>query len=174
LSVLDLIVGGVQARLMKWRALLGKYSNLNMIVENIWVGGANNPKRVAEQDFDAVLDLREEDDPHYGEYLKENGVEYLNVKVSDRHGASPEILSQIVRWLDEKVGKGEKVLVHCNLGRGRSALVVAAYLVSQGLSPKNALNRIKEKRSVMHMNKQQMQALLDYYEAVSHASSHDS
>jgi diacylglycerol kinase (ATP) len=174
LSVLDLILGGVQARLMKWRALLGDYANLNMILENVWIGGVNSPERVVERDFDAVLDLREEDDLHYRKFLEEHGVEYLNVKVADRYGASPEVLSQIVKWLDEKVRKGKKVLVHCNLGRGRSALAVAAYLVSQCLSPEDALRKIKEKRSVTYMNSRQTQALLDYYEAISHASGHDS
>lgn len=159
---------------MKWRALFGDYANLNMIFDNVWIGGVNSPERVVERGFDAVLDLREEDDLHYRGFLKERGVEYLNVKVADRHGASPEVLSRIVKWLDEKVSKGEKVLVHCNLGRGRSSLAVAAYLVSRGLSPEDALRKIKGKRSVTYMNSRQTQALLDYYEAVTHASDHDS
>jgi diacylglycerol kinase (ATP) len=167
-------VGGVRARFMKLNALLNESVNHDMIVENVWVGGANGAKLVVSRGFGAILDLREEDNPRYRAFLRSHGVEYLNAKVPDRHGLSPETLSEIVEWLGDKTREDKKVLVHCNLGRGRSALAVAAYLVSQGVSPRDAVSKIKGKRSVTYMNKRQMQALLDYSEAVSHASGHDS
>jgi len=164
LGIYDLVVGGVQARLMKLRAVFGSRPNTNKITENVWVGGANDPKLVVSQNFDVVLDLREIDDLKYQNFLMNRGLEYVNVKIPDRYGASPEVLSQIVALINEKVSEGRKVLVHCNLGRGRSALVVAAYLVNQGLSPEDAIRKIKEKRSVTYLNERQRQALSDFSE----------
>jgi len=162
LGTYDLVVGGVQARLMRLRAVHGSRPNMNEITENVWVGGLNSPELVASQKFGVVLDLTENDDSLYGDTLKARNIEYVNIKIPDRYGASPEVLSQITALIDQKVSEGKKVLVHCNLGRGRSALVVAAYLISQGLSPEDALKKIKEKRSVTYLNERQKHALSGY------------
>jgi protein-tyrosine phosphatase len=167
LRTYDLVVGGVQARLMKLRAVFGSRPNTNKITENVWVGGANNPRLVVSQNFNVVFNLREIEDLKYQNFLMNHGLEYVNVKIPDRYGASPEVLSQIVALIDEKVSEGRKVLVHCNLGRGRSALVVAAYLVSHGLSPEEALKKIKEKRNVTYLNERQRQALSDFADTLS-------
>lgn len=167
LGTYDLVVGGVQARLMKLRAVFGSRPNTNEITENVWVGGFNSPELVVSQNFDVVLDLREIEDLKYQNFLMNHGLEYVNVKIPDRYGASPEVLSKIVALIDAKVRKGRKVLVHCNLGRGRSALVVAAYLVSHGLSPEEAIKKIKEKRNVTYLNERQRQALSDFADTLS-------
>jgi len=140
---------------------------MNKITEQVWVGGLNKPELVVSQNFSVVLDLRETDDLNYQNFLKNHGVEYLNIKVPDRYGASQEVLSRIVALINEKVRENRKILVHCNVGRGRSALAVAAYLVSQGLSPGEALQRIKEKRSVTYLNERQMQSLTDFADTLS-------
>ena len=162
MRIYDLAVGGIQARLIKMRAIWGMCPNFNKITENLWVGGANSPKLIVAQNFNIVLDLREINDLKYQNFLENHGLKYINIKIPDRYGASPEVLSQIVELIDEKVNKSRKVLVHCNLGRGRSTLVVAAYLVDQGLSPEEAIRKIKEKRSVTYLNERQMQALSDF------------
>ena len=163
----DLVIGGIQARLIKLRAIFGLRPNSNKITENVWVGGSNSPKLVVSQNFNVVLDLREINNLKYQNFLENHGLKYINIKIPDRYGASPEVLSQIVGLIDEKVSKGRKVLVHCNLGRGRSTLVVAAYLVGQGLSPEEAIRKIKEKRNVTYLNERQMQALSDFADTLS-------
>lgn len=165
LGIFNLVVGGVQARLMRMQAISSSHLNANEITENIWVGGANSPELVAKQNFSVVFDLREFDDSKYVDVLKSHGIEYINVKILDHYGASPEILSQIVAEISQKVSEGKKILVHCNLGRGRSTLVVAAYLISQGMSPEDAKRKIREKRSVTYMNEKQRKALNDYADA---------
>ncbi len=152
---------------MKLRAVSGSRPNTNEITENVWVGGVNSPELVVSQNFDVVFDLREIDDSKYRNFLKNHDIEYVNVKVPDRYGAAPEVLSQIVGLINEKVGEGRKILVHCNLGRGRSTLVVAAYLVNQGLSTEDAIRKIKEKRNVTYLNERQRRALSDFADKLS-------
>jgi len=170
MGALDLIVGGVRARLMKRRSTSGSRPNADEITENVWVGGVNSPELVAKQDFGVVIDLRETADSRYVDFLKAHGIEYVNFKIPDRYGASPEALSQIVALIGEEVGKGKKVLVHCNLGRGRSALAVAAYLVSQGLLPEDAMKKIRGRRNVAYMNGRQRRSLSNYASALSASS----
>jgi protein-tyrosine phosphatase len=167
--LLDLVLGGLQARLMKLKALLGTSLNMNHIIGNIWVGGANNPEMIVNEGFSAVLDLRTQDNQAYKSFLEQHNVDYFNIKIPDRHGVSPKDLIMIVEWLDEEEKKGKKVLVHCNLGRGRAALIVAAYMVYNGTAPEEAIKKIKEKRQVTYLNSRQLQALNEFSKAYSHS-----
>ena len=44
---------------------------------------------------------------------------------------APRVLTDAVAWIDEQLADGRTVLVHCAKGRGRSATVVAAYLMRE-------------------------------------------
>jgi len=171
LKALDLVIGGIRARLMKRKAQAGLYLNADMITENLWIGGVNPPELIISEGFNAVVDLREEVTDDYRKFLESHGVDYLNVKIPDREGASPEVLSKIVGWIEKKIREGKKILVHCNLGRGRSALIVTAYLVSNGMRPEEAMDIIKKKRRVVFINDQQKKALYEFAN-VSSSSSH--
>lgn len=161
-GALNLVLGAILARLMKWLAFARLHPNMNRITRNMWIGGANNPRLVISGGFHAVLDLRINDDTKYRKYLEKNGIDYMNVKIPDGYGASPKVLSRIVEWLTSKVRKGEKVLVHCNLGRGRAALAIAAYIVSEGATPDDAMKTLKERRRVTFFNAQQREALQQF------------
>lgn len=167
LKTLDLVVGAIVARLLKWMALAGLRPNMNRVTPNIWVAGINHPDLVASEGFDAVLDLRSRDDSEYRKRLEECGVDYLNIKIPDGHGAPPDILLRIVEWLIDRTEKGDKVLVHCNLGRGRAALAASAYLVHVGETPNAAIKTIKEKRRVTFLNAQQSSALEKFSDTIS-------
>jgi protein-tyrosine phosphatase len=54
---------------------------------------------------------------------------------------------------------GKTVYVHCEKGHVRSAVVVGAYLVLTGMSSKDALDFIREKRPVIHPNDGHYEAL---------------
>lgn len=56
-------------------------------------------------------------------------------------------LDAAVRWIDDRVARGEKVYVHCAAGRGRSVSVVLAWLVKRyGLTPEAALAKVQAVR----------------------------
>lgn len=174
LKTLDLVIGGIRARLMKRKALAGLHLNANMITEDVWVGGVNSPELIVSEGFDSVVDLREGDTDDYRRFLEDHGIDYLNVKIPDREGASPEVLFKIVNWIKEEVQRGKKILVHCNLGRGRSALIAAAYLVSNGAKPEEAMDMIKKRRRVTFINDRQKQALYEFAGVISLSTSHRS
>jgi len=161
-KTLDLVIGGIKARLLKYMGLAGLLFNANMITNNIWVGGLNSPRTIISEGFNTVIDLREEDASSYQSILKKHGIEYFNVRIPDGMGAPPNVLFEITKIIMKRVKDGKKILIHCNLGRGRSILVAAAYLVSKGLKPDEAIDKIKSLRSVSFLNAQQKGALYEF------------
>ena len=86
---------------------------------------------------------------------------YLNVPVLDHQSPNEEDLLHAVHWIANQQRAGKAVVVHCALGRGRSVLVVAAYLLCQypELSVEQALQRIKDIRQTAALNRSQLKAL---------------
>jgi len=150
---------------LKYMGLAGLLFNANMITNNIWVGGLNSPRTVISEGFDTVIDL-EEDAQKYRAILKKHGIEYFNIKIPDGMGAPPNVLFEITKLIMKRVRDGKKILIHCNLGRGRSILIAAAYLVSKGLKPDEAINKVKSIRSVSFLNTQQREALYEFAKAI--------
>ena len=57
---------------------------------------------------------------------------FLNlVDVNNPSYFSTEIIDAALDWIDQAVGAGEKVLVHCNQGESRSPAIGLLYLASQ-------------------------------------------
>jgi hypothetical protein len=71
---------------------------------------------------------------------------YLYLPTVDDHAPSLEQLRRGVAFIAEQVAEGGAVYVHCGAGVGRAATMVAAYLVSTGLTPDQAWVRIREVR----------------------------
>jgi len=155
----DLIVGAVLARLYKILSLLRLRPNMNRVTQNVWVGGVNHPYFIVDKDFDAVVDLRMKNDGKYNSYLQKSGIQCLKRPTPDGSGISPRGLLDTVEWIVARVRTGAKVLIHCDLGRGRAALVASSYLVYSGLDPETALRFVKKKRRITHLNGRQRRAL---------------
>lgn len=163
----DLIVGAVLARLYKMLSLLRLRPNMNRVTQNVWVGGRNHPYFIVDKGFDAVVDLRKKADSKYSSYLQKSGIEYLKRPTPDGFGISPRDLLDTVEWILARAKTGAKVLIHCDLGRGRAALVASSYLVYSGLDAETALRFVKKKRKVTYLNSQQEDAFQVFAETLS-------
>lgn len=98
--------------------------------------------------FDAIVVLVEEFElPYPLEEWRKRGVEVLHSPISDFSAPSVDRLLEILRWIEERVGEGKKVLIHCMGGLGRSGTVAVAWLMySEGLSLREALRRVRSLR----------------------------
>jgi len=96
----------------------------------------------------AIVDLRAEacDDEAI---LKTVGIDLLHLPTPDLEPASYEHLEKGVAFVRERVARNDKVLIHCQHGIGRSALLALCVLVDDGWLPLDALSHAKDQRSAV-------------------------
>lgn len=102
----------------------------------------------------AVIDLRQEDCDDEAR-LRAAGIEFLHLPTPDLEPASAEMLEQGVRFARHRIAAGGKVLIHCQHGIGRSALLALCVLVDQGWDPLAALLHAKDRREVVSPSRSQ-------------------
>ena len=91
------------------------------------------------------------------------GVEfYVWIPVKNHTAPAPDQLEFGVSVLEKLVAMKKKVYVHCKNGHGRAPTLVAAYLVRNGKKPREAELFIKTKRSSIHLEEVQREALQDF------------
>lgn len=90
----------------------------------------------------AEFELEEE-----GARAREQGLEFHVLPIPDRGVPRSRVdLTALISELERALESGKDVGVHCRQGIGRSALVVAALLVSAGEEPEEAFRRIEKVR----------------------------
>ena len=77
------------------------------------------------------------------------GVAHLGLPTPDYSSPSQHDIRRAVDFMSEHIGKGKSVYVHCNAGRGRSAVCVLAYLMeSRDLSALQAYELVAAQRRI--------------------------
>ena len=99
----------------------------------------------AEHGITAVVDMRAEDRDD-GAALARAGIAFLHLPTPDHHPPAAADLDRGVRFVCERLARGERVLVHCEHGIGRSAVLVLCVLVDAGADPLDALKQAKDAR----------------------------
>jgi protein-tyrosine phosphatase len=95
----------------------------------------------AEYRFSAVLNMRAEHQDHFAPPLP---TAYLWLPVKDFTDPTPDQMLIGSLFIDQVVQSGGRVLIHCNVGIGRSPTMAAAYLVWTGLPVKEAIQLVEE------------------------------
>ena len=91
--------------------------------------------------------------PFGGVYeLLEKYQEYdFNVKrlpIMDQLVSSHQEMKELIDYLDERLQKNEKIVLHCVGGLGRSGLVAASYLKYKGRNAEDAISSVRKVRGV--------------------------
>ena len=84
---------------------------------------------------------------------------YLWLPVKDHTAPSPLQFKIGVSTIDQLVKAKTKVYIHCENGHGRAPTLAAAYLISRGMKPREAIDFLKSKRPRIHLYPSQLKAL---------------
>jgi protein-tyrosine phosphatase len=146
----------------------------DQVTPHLWLGGAPTYDRdyefIQKSGIDAVVNIRAERDDDRDFYL-EHGIDYLRLEVLDVMVPGPDELETGMAFIGEHVGKEQTVLVHCAKGRGRSATLLAAYLMSnEGMSYDQAQQLLVSKRSLVNLQGRHRRIIESWIEARSENS----
>ncbi len=103
----------------------------------LFLGALPNRLRYDSSEIDAVLSVNEEwETKPYGLSIPfdkkawdSRGIAYNSIVCKDHTLLTPKEMERGADWINEQLKSGNSVLVHCRAGVGRSATVVAAYLM---------------------------------------------
>ncbi len=93
---------------------------------------------------DEIIELGLEDE---AQLCESQGLRFLSFPIEDRN--VPKSLQEVetfVRKLFDLLKNGEKISIHCRQGVGRSSLIAACILVSQGISSDKVFDEISKAR----------------------------
>jgi protein-tyrosine phosphatase len=115
----------------------------------------------AEHGISRVVDVRVEacDDEAI---LQLHGIQLLHLPTEDTRAVSQRMLRDGAAFVSAALDAGERVLVHCQYGIGRSALVALCALVHRGVPPLVALETAKRARPVISPSPDQLGALRQF------------
>lgn len=109
-----------------------KHRWYDMIVEEVWLGGAPTYTRdyeyLVKNGIGAVIDIRNERSDDLAFY-QQHDIRHLKLRVPDMHVPDDETISAGVEYIQEQVAAGRRVYIHCAKGRGRSATLIAGWLM---------------------------------------------
>jgi predicted protein tyrosine phosphatase len=135
--------------------------DLHFVAPGLAVGSAYPmqlaARLAAEHGIARVVDVRVEacDDERV---LRVHGIRLLHLPTDDTRAISQHMLRDGVAFVAEGLDAGERVLVHCQYGIGRSALLALCALVWQGDAPLDALERAKRSRPIISPSPEQLEA----------------
>lgn len=132
--------------------------DMNWLTGQLEVGGYFPCERVfdlvALYDVCAIIDLRSEDCDDRA-LLSRAGVGFLHLSTPDMRAATIDMLDRGVRFAHDEIAAGRRVLVHCQHGVGRSALLALCIMVDQGMAPLDALRQAKDQRACISPSEEQ-------------------
>jgi len=137
--------------------------NLDWVTEYLAIGGSfprDAAGRLArEHEITRVVDLRDEDCDEVVA-LRRYGIRHLHLPTPDARAISAADIARGVVWVGKSIAARRKVLIHCQHGIGRSALLAMCVLVDAGVPPLETMLLAKDAREVVSPSPEQLAAFI--------------
>jgi hypothetical protein len=130
--------------------MTGAACDFDWITEDLAIGGRcamEHAETLArEHGVGAIIDLRAEDrdDPQVWERC---GLLFLHLPTDDHAAIDPAMIDEGVAFARSARAMARRLLVHCEHGIGRSAMLVLCILTDRGVEPMAALRLAKLRRA---------------------------
>lgn len=128
----------------------------------LYVGGQPRRRGLAamrQLGIAAIVNMREEvDDARRGVALEH----YLWLPTTDDRPPTLAMLARGVAFITAQMAAGQGVYIHCAAGVGRAPTMAAAYLVSTGMTPARAWERIRQVRPFIRPTPPQFAVIEEY------------
>ena len=115
---------------------------------------------VQQQGVDTIVSLTET--PLDEEALEAFNFEVLHMPVADRHAPTLEQVDEYTAYVDEQLGAGRSVMVHCLGGYGRTGTMLVNYLIHCGAKADEALPEMRRLRPRSVETEEQEEAIFAY------------
>jgi protein-tyrosine phosphatase len=100
--------------------------------------------------------------------VRAQDMDFISLSIADRQVPSSETeLAAVLERVNAKLSAGKNVLVHCRQGVGRTGLVAACLLVSRGLDPTAAVEKVSAARGVPVPETKEQRQWIDHYAGIS-------
>lgn len=137
----------------------------DIIDEQVLLGGAlmfDDLERLQGQGVGAVVNLCAERRDNQLR-LREAEIDYLWLPVIDAFPPSLDQVIEGVTWIDQRVRAGRTVYIHCAVGIGRSATLLACwYIYSRGMNTPQVLRFLRTRRPQVSLTRKQVRRLKEF------------
>ena len=118
--------------------------------------------------FNTIVTLTEE--PINPEILALHNFSSLHVPIDNLGVPTADQAISAIDYISAAIQNGSQTLVHCYAGYGRTGLILGATLIAKGLSPNQAIHRIRQIRPGSIESTEQEQFLLRFSQKYSERS----
>jgi len=136
------------------------YWEMSEITPQLYCGGQHYPKgydEMLERGITGIVNMRE---AYHSDVEKGvAGPHHLHLETRDNTPPKVEDLIEGAKFIRDQIADGGKVYVHCGVGVGRAPTMTAAYLITTGMSPDEALHAIRKVRPFIHLTSKQRRVL---------------
>lgn len=135
----------------------------SQVTPTLWLGGAPTYRRdydvILKAGITAVVDVRAERSADVA-FFDRHDIAHRQYRVPDVTVPNEEVLTDAVAWIASQIRDGRAVLIHCAKGRGRSATVLAAYLMGEeGMTFEEVDDLLRSKRQLVKLQDRHRQVL---------------
>lgn len=142
--------------------------NMSWVTDHLAVGGrirTGDIKALARVGVTHVVDTRLEHCDDVQALAREH-IELLHLPTPDTYPLTVEQMMEGASWAHKHIEQRDRVLIHCEHGVGRSVLLACGTLVYGGMSARDALQLVQEKRWQAAPNHRQVVRLREFEAAL--------